>query len=48
MHARLAEVFRSLAGFALVASRQLDDREEDADRRRRLISQQVTDVQGRG
>jgi len=45
MHARLADVFRSLAALARVASRPLDDR-GDVDARRRLISQQVTDVQG--
>jgi len=42
MHARLADVFRSLAAFARVASRPPDD----VDARRQLISQQVTDVQG--
>ena len=42
MHARLADVFRSLASFARVASRPPDD----ADARRQLISQQVADVQG--
>src|SRR6266403_2585019 len=45
MHARLADVFRSLAALARVASRPLDDR-GDVDARRWLISQQVTDVQG--
>jgi multidrug resistance protein MdtO len=45
MHSRLADVFRSLAAFARVASRPLDD-EGDVDARRQLISQQVTDVQG--
>jgi len=45
MHARLADVLRSLAAFARVASRPLDDR-RDVDARRQLISQQVTDVQG--
>jgi len=45
MHARLAEVFRSLAALARVASRPLDD-QGDVDARRRLISQQVMDVQG--
>ena len=45
MHARLADVFRSLAALARVASRPLDD-QGDVDARRRLISQQVTDVQG--
>jgi len=45
MHARLADVFRSLAAFARVASRPRDDG-ADADSWRQLISQQVTDVQG--
>ncbi len=45
MYSRLADVFRSLAAFARVASRSLDDR-GDVDARRQLISQQVTDVQG--
>jgi multidrug resistance protein MdtO len=45
MHARLADVFRSLAALARVASRPLDA-QGDVDARRRLISQQVTDVQG--
>ena len=45
MHARLAEMFRSLAAFARVASRPRDAG-VDIDGRRRLISQQVTDVQG--
>ena len=45
MHARLADVFRSLAALGRVASRPLDDR-GDVDARRQLISQQVTDVQG--
>src|SRR5256886_13936235 len=45
MYSRLADVFRSLAAFARVASRPLDDR-GDVDARRQLISQQVTDVQG--
>jgi len=45
MHARLADVFRALAALARVASRPLDD-QGDVDARRRLISQQVTDVQG--
>src|SRR3989475_7142454 len=45
MHARLAEVFRSLAAFARVASRPRDDG-GDVDAWRPLISQQVTDVQG--
>jgi hypothetical protein len=45
MHARLADVFRSLAALARVTSRPLDD-QGDLDARRRLISQQVTDVQG--
>ena len=45
MHARLADVFRSLATFARVASRP---RQEGGavDARRELISQQITDVQG--
>src|SRR5213594_1220719 len=43
MHARLADVFRSLAAFARVASRPRDDG-ADADSWRQLISQQVTDV----
>src|SRR5262249_42859379 len=42
MQARLADVFRSLAAFARVASRPSGD----VDGRRQLISQQVTDVQG--
>ena len=42
MHARLADVLRSLATLARVASRPPDD----VDARRQLISQQVTDVQG--
>ena len=42
MHARLADVFRSLAAFA----RALSQPPGDVDARRRLISQQVTDVQG--
>jgi hypothetical protein len=42
MHARLADVFRSLASLARVASRPPDDLEA----RRQLISQQVADVQG--
>src|SRR5262249_24724274 len=42
MHARLAEVFRSLAALARVASRPPDD----LAARRSLISQQVTDVHG--
>ena len=45
MHARLADVFRSLAAFARVASRLRDDG-GGVDARRHLISQQVTDVQG--
>jgi multidrug resistance protein MdtO len=45
MHARLADVFRSLAALARVASRPLDE-QGDVDARRRLISQQVMDVQG--
>ena len=45
MHARLAEVFRSLAGLARVASRT-DHPAGDVDARRQLISQQLTDVQG--
>jgi len=45
MHARLADVFRSLAALARVASRPLDDG-ADVDARRQLVSQQVTDVQG--
>src|SRR5678815_2812095 len=42
MHARLADVLRSLASFARLASRPPDD----LDARRQLIAQQVTDVQG--
>src|SRR5262249_32780089 len=42
MHARLADVLRSLAALARVVSRP----PEDVDARRQLISQQVTDVQG--
>src|SRR5262245_62120224 len=45
MRARLADVLRSLATFARVASRPLDD-QRDVDARRQLISQQVADVQG--
>jgi len=45
MHRRLADVCRSLAAFARVASRPLDDG-GNVDARRQLISQQVTDVQG--
>jgi multidrug resistance protein MdtO len=44
MHARLADVFRSLAGLARTASRP--SAAADAGARRNLISQQVTDVQG--
>jgi multidrug resistance protein MdtO len=42
MHARLADVLRSLAAFARVASQPPGD----IDARRQLITQQVTDVQG--
>jgi multidrug resistance protein MdtO len=42
MHARLADVFRSLAAFARVVA-QLPS---DVDSRRQLIAQQVADVQG--
>ena len=42
MHARLADVIRSLAAFARVASQP----PADIDARRQLIAQQVTDVQG--
>jgi multidrug resistance protein MdtO len=42
MHARLADVFRSLAAFARGASQRL----ADVDARRQLITQQVADVQG--
>ena len=45
MHARLADVLRSLARLARVASRPRTD-ESDVHARRDLISQQVTDVQG--
>ena len=45
MHARLADVFRSLAALARMAS-QPRDREGDVNARRSLISQQVTDVLG--
>jgi multidrug resistance protein MdtO len=45
MHARLADLLRSIGALARVVSRPLDDR-EDVDARRRLISQQVADVQG--
>ena len=42
MHARLADVLRSLAALARVAPQA----PKDVDARRQLISQQVTDVQG--
>jgi multidrug resistance protein MdtO len=42
MHARLADVFHSLAALARVTSQPPDD----VDARRQLISQQVADVQG--
>lgn len=42
MHARLADVFRSLAALARVVSRP----PADVDARRQLIGQQVADVQG--
>jgi len=42
MHARLADVLRSLAGLACVASQP----PADVDARRQLIAQQVADVQG--
>jgi Fusaric acid resistance protein family len=45
MHARLADVFRSLAALARAASRPRDDG-GDVEALRQLISQQVTDVQG--
>jgi multidrug resistance protein MdtO len=45
MHARLADVLRSLAALAGVAARPHDDG-RDVNARRDLISQQVTDVQG--
>jgi multidrug resistance protein MdtO len=45
MHARLADVFRSLAALARVASRPRDH-EGGLAARRNAISQQVTDVQG--
>jgi multidrug resistance protein MdtO len=45
MHARLADVFRSLAALARVASRPRGDG-GNVDAQRDLISQQVTDVQG--
>ena len=45
MHARLADVFRSLAGLARVASRPRDPG-NDLNERRLLIAQQVADVQG--
>jgi len=45
MHARLADVFRSLGAFALVSSRPRGEG-SDVDARRRLISQQIADVQG--
>jgi hypothetical protein len=45
MHARLADVFRTLAAFVRVASRRPDD-PSDVTARRELISQQLTDVQG--
>src|SRR4030095_8260567 len=45
LHARLADVFRSLAAVARTASRPRDNR-ADTRAQRDLISQQVTDVQG--
>src|SRR5258706_3630971 len=45
MHARLADVLRSLAALARVASRPREAG-VDVDARRQLIAQQVTDVQG--
>jgi hypothetical protein len=42
MHARLADVFRSLAAFTRVVSQS----PSDVDSRSQLISQQVADVQG--
>ncbi len=42
MHARLADVLRSLAAFAREASRSLFD----VDARRQMIAQQIADVQG--
>jgi len=45
MHARLADIFRSLAALARVASRPREAG-ADVDARRQLIAQQVTDVQG--
>jgi multidrug resistance protein MdtO len=45
MHARLADLLRSLAAFARVASRPRRDG-VSVDARRQLIAQQVADVQG--
>jgi multidrug resistance protein MdtO len=45
MHVRLADVFRTLAAFARVASRRPDEA-SDVTARRQLISQQLLDVQG--
>jgi multidrug resistance protein MdtO len=45
MRARLADVLRSLAAFARAPSGLPDD-QRDVDARRKLISQQVADVQG--
>jgi hypothetical protein len=46
MRARLADVLRSLAGLARACSGSGGLRSSDVDERRRLISQQVEDVQG--
>jgi uncharacterized membrane protein YccC len=46
MRERLADVLSSLAGLALAGAGEPSARADDADARRRLISQQVADVQG--
>ena len=46
MRERLADVFRSLSGLALVCAKPGGLRSSEVDAQRRLISQQVADVQG--
>jgi len=46
MRERLADVFRSLSGFALACAKPGGLRSSEVDAQRRLISQQVADVQG--